>query len=99
MSDIRELAHEQGCRKNIATDSDQKQLITDVARDLVVKVAPHELPLFPATSQAYFENPEKVLEKQKSEDTMLGFGLEAGAVFLTPAPTKSPFLVHDCYTL
>jgi len=67
------------------TDPGQKQLIANVARDLLEKVAPHELPLFPATSQAYFENPEKMLEKQKSEDTMLGFGLEAGAVFLTPA--------------
>lgn len=66
-------------------ESEQNQLIINIARNLVVKVVPQEVPLFRATSQAFFENPQKVLEKQKSEDVALGFGLEAGSIFLTPA--------------
>ena len=43
------------------TDTAQQQLITDIARDVITQTAPHELPLFRASSEAYFKNPEKFL--------------------------------------
>jgi hypothetical protein len=62
----------------------QDEVVMDVARAVVVQVAPHELPLFRATSEAYLEDPERVLD-EKSRDEMLGFGPAAAVVFLTPA--------------
>jgi len=66
------------------TGPDQKQLIADVARDIVMQTAPEELPLFRATSAAYFKNPGKVLTGQASKDEMLGFGAGEAVVMLTP---------------
>jgi hypothetical protein len=66
------------------TDPDQKQLIADVARDIVMQTAPEELPLFRATSAAYFKNPDKVLKGQTSKDEILGFGAGEAVVMLTP---------------
>jgi hypothetical protein len=64
--------------------TDQDQLIADLAREQVAKIHPPELPLFRATSEAYFKNPEKMLEGQTGKDEKLGFGLAVGAYFLTP---------------
>jgi hypothetical protein len=58
--------------------------VADVARDLVARVAPQEMPLFRATSEAYFADPEKALAENKPKDEMLGFGVEAAALLLTP---------------
>jgi len=66
------------------TNSDQSQLIADVARDVVAQVAPQELPLFRATSVAYFKNPEKALKKQRGKDEKLGFGAGEVVTLLTP---------------
>jgi hypothetical protein len=68
-------------------DQVQNQLIADIARDLIAQTAPQELPLFRATSTAYFKHPNQMLRGisgQKEE--MLGFGVEiAGAVtFVSP---------------
>jgi hypothetical protein len=65
------------------TDSVEDQLVADVARDQVEQVAPQEAPIFPLLSEAYFQDPDKMLEAQ-GKDEMLGFGLEAGVVLLTP---------------
>ena len=65
------------------TDLVEDQLVADVARDQVEQVAPQEAPIFPLLSEAYFQDPDKMLEAQ-GKDEMLGFGLEAGAVLLTP---------------
>ena len=43
------------------TDTARQQLITDIARDVITQTAPHEWPLFRASSEAYFKNPEKFL--------------------------------------
>src|SRR5262249_36640097 len=40
-------------------------------------------PLFRATSAAYLEDPEKVL-RDAPKDELLGFGIEAAVLFLTP---------------
>lgn len=63
-------------------DDEQEQLIAELAREQVERVAPQELPLYRATSKAYFENPEKMVKGQ--QDRMLGFGVEIGVAFLTP---------------
>jgi hypothetical protein len=58
--------------------------VTDAAREIVAQVAPQEMPLFRATSEAYFADPEKALAERKPKDEMLGFGVEAAALLLTP---------------
>ncbi len=60
----------------------QNQLVADIARDLVAQTAPQELPLFQATSEAYFKNPNKLLKGQAGKDEMLGFGVETVSVIL-----------------
>jgi|SRR5882724_4449009 len=67
------------------TTSEQNQLIADLARDIVEQTAPQELPLFRATSAAYFKNPNKVLKKTKGKDDILGFGVGEAVVLMTPS--------------
>lgn len=59
-------------------------VVADLARQLVTRSAPQELPLFRATSEAYFADPEKTLERRRERDEMLGFGVEAAAILVTP---------------
>jgi hypothetical protein len=66
------------------TDLVDHQLIAQVARELVSDMAPQELPLFRANSEAYFKNPEQALAGQPAKDDMLGFGAGEATVFLTP---------------
>jgi hypothetical protein len=66
------------------TDVIEDQLIADLARDQVEQVAPQEVPIFPLLSEAYFQDPEKTLNAKGGKDEMLGFGVEAGVVLLTP---------------
>jgi hypothetical protein len=63
----------------------EDELVADLARRLVADTAPQELPLFRATSAAYFRDPDEVLAQRKGRDEMLGFGVEAAVVLLTPA--------------
>ncbi len=56
-------------------------LVVDVARTVVAQAAPHELPLFRATANAYLRDPDGVEKAQKDE--MLGFGVDS-LVALTP---------------
>lgn len=63
----------------------RNQFVAGIARDLIAQTAPQELPLFQATSEAYFENPSKMLKGQTGKEEMLGFGLETvSAVLLSP---------------
>lgn len=64
--------------------TDQNQLIADVARDIIIHTAPEELPLFRATSAAYFNNADKLLKGQKDKDELLGFGAGEAVSLLTP---------------
>lgn len=57
--------------------------VTALARAAVERAAPEELPLFRATSEAYLRDPAE-LEQRRSRDEMLGFGIEAAAVLVTP---------------
>ncbi|MCP9484642.1 MAG: hypothetical protein MSC30_02170 [Gaiellaceae bacterium MAG52_C11] len=58
-------------------------LVAALARASVERAAPEELPLFRATSTAYFENPA-ALEQRRSRDEMLGFGVDAAVMLVTP---------------
>ena len=59
-------------------------LIADVARDVLSEIAPDELPIFPAASRAYIADPAAALRGLGAKDEMLGFGIEALAVAVTP---------------
>jgi len=65
------------------SDIVEDRFIAEIARDQVEHIAPQEAPIFPILSEAYFQDPDKMLETQ-GKDEMLGFGVEAGAVLLTP---------------
>ena len=65
-------------------DLSQEQLVEVLAKDLVAQIAPQELPLFRATSQAYFQNSDKLFKGQESKDEMLGFGVGESVTLLTP---------------
>lgn len=58
--------------------------IAEVARDLVAQLAPQELPVFRANSQAYFTDPERALKSRAPKDDMLGFGAGEAVTFMTP---------------
>jgi hypothetical protein len=58
-------------------------LVAALARATVEKAAPEELPLFRATSEAYFADPG-ALEQKQSRDETLGFGVDAAMVLVTP---------------
>ena len=60
-------------------------LVSEVARSLVAAAAPAELPLFRATRDAYFRDPQGVLQPRPGKEEMLGFGVEAEVMLLTPA--------------
>jgi hypothetical protein len=61
-----------------------EELIASVAREQVAQLAPQELPLFRAQSAAYFEDPQKALQGDRSGDDMLSFGPEVAFALLTP---------------
>lgn len=65
-------------------DPQEQTLIAELAREEVARLAPQELPLFRATSQAYFRDPDKGLLNQKVKDDMLGFGVGEAVTLLTP---------------
>lgn len=60
----------------------EDQLAADLARQVVTRQAPRELPTFRAISAAYFEDPDRAFEERK-RDEKLGFGVESVAL-LTP---------------
>ena len=60
----------------------EDQLAAELARKVVARTAPQELPMFRATSVAYFKDPDQAF-KGKPKEEMLGFGVETIA-FLTP---------------
>jgi hypothetical protein len=59
-------------------------VVADAAREILARTAPQEMPLFRATSEAYFADPDKALAERKPKDEMLGFGIAGAALLLTP---------------
>jgi hypothetical protein len=58
-------------------------LVAELARATVEKAAPEELPLFTPMSEAYFADPS-ALDGGKRRDEMLGFGVDAAVMLVTP---------------
>jgi hypothetical protein len=58
-------------------------LIAGVARNAVERAAPEELPLFRPVSEAFFEDPD-ALDRPGGGDQLLGFGVDAAVVLVTP---------------
>lgn len=58
-------------------------LVVALARAGVERAAPEELPLFAATSEAYRANPD-ALQDGKPKEAVLGFGVDAAMVLVTP---------------
>lgn len=63
---------------------EEQNLLSDISRELIADIAPQELPLFRATSVAYFADPERVLKVRASSDAMLGFGVDPAILSWTP---------------
>jgi hypothetical protein len=61
----------------------QPELVSEVSRQLVQEIAPEEILIFRAVSEAYMKDPSKV-ESQGGKDEMLGFGVGEAVVYLTP---------------
>jgi hypothetical protein len=58
-------------------------LVVALARASVERAAPEELPLFAATSEAYLADPS-ALDGGKQKEDVLGFGVDAAMVLVTP---------------
>lgn len=69
-------------------------VVAELARSAVERAAPEELPLFPATSEAYFADPSAV-GRAGGRDEMLGFGVEAAAMLVTPVALQVAREVFD----
>lgn len=65
--------------------SSNNTLVVDIARDVIAEIAPQEIPIFPAATEAYFAKPAEALKQLRSKDSVLGFGMDSLAIVLTPA--------------
>ena len=63
-------------------DSSQQELIEEIAREAVSQLSPQELPLFRASSRAFFKDPEGI--QTGGKDEMIGFGVGEAASMITP---------------
>jgi hypothetical protein len=65
-------------------ESDSVNDELDLARLLIMEVAPEEQELFGVVSDAYHRDPEGFAKPGAGRDEMLGFGIEAVAALMTP---------------
>ncbi|WP_157662173.1 hypothetical protein [Burkholderia ubonensis] len=61
-----------------------RALVNEIARAILVDVAPNEVPVFSAVSIAYFANPKAAVKQARSKNSILGFGMDS-TILLTPA--------------
>ena len=66
------------------TTGTANERIASIARQAVAELAPHELPRFRATREAYFRNPDQLLAAPRGKEEMLGFGPTEAGLFLSP---------------
>ena len=78
------VTDDRGDEEELDDASSEQDLTVLVARDAVAKMAPQELPLFKANSDAYFTDRDRALSDARSSDDMLGFGAGVAIAFLTP---------------
>jgi hypothetical protein len=75
--------------------STKEQVVLEISRSFVSAIAPEELPLFRAQSEAYLQDPQKLNNRGKSKDEMLGFGVGETVTFLTPVVIAVTMEVFD----
>jgi hypothetical protein len=63
-------------------DPGQQELVAEVAKDAVAQLSPQELPLFVASSRAFFKDPDAI--QVDGKDEMIGFGVGEAAGMITP---------------
>jgi hypothetical protein len=68
----------------LVTETIDNEMIREIARDVITRIAPQELPIFSSISEAYFTDPKDATKSLTSEDRLLGFGLDPTATLLTP---------------
>jgi hypothetical protein len=66
------------------TETSHQDLITELGREQIAHLAPQEMPLYRASSEAYFKDPDKALKGRQGKDEMLSFGSGEAVTFLTP---------------
>lgn len=66
------------------SEGESDEVIRELARRLVTDLAPEELPLFRPISDAYLRDPSRTLDKRHDHDEVLGFGVDAVVVLMTP---------------
>ncbi len=67
-----------------AAQAEDEDVVAELARQIVRDRAPQELVLFNPTAAAYFEDPQRSLERARAKDQKLGFGVVEAAAFITP---------------
>lgn len=65
--------------------TEERQLITDLSKQMVTQVAPEELDLFDELIEEYFDDPSPPDLSESDDDDALGFGLSGVVVAVTPA--------------
>jgi hypothetical protein len=65
-------------------DDQEKQLILDLSRQLLSRLAPKELPLARIYVDEYARNPKRSLNVSAGKDEVLAFGLKNGVRLMTP---------------
>jgi len=63
----------------------EQDFLAEIAREVVARAAPHELPLYRSVSTAYFAAPESAATRKAAKDEMLAFGVGEALAMLTPA--------------
>jgi hypothetical protein len=66
------------------TETRRNEAVEALAREMIGRVSPVELPLLHPTALRYFADPQGTLTARKSSDEALGFGVETAAVLLSP---------------
>lgn len=69
--------------KNEIEDTEQNQLVAEIAYEQVIKNAPREKPLFTAVRNQYFKDPERAIKHETGKEEKLDFGLGA-AMLMSP---------------
>lgn len=65
----------------------ERELVADLSRDVVMEIAPQELPTFRAMSRAYTRDPaalRQVRQQRAGKEEPLAFGASEAVVLLTP---------------
>lgn len=66
----------------MANDLDPQ--VAELAKEVVMSIAPSEGPLFNSVAREYARHPDRALKESVGKDEVLGFGVELG-LLLTPA--------------